>query len=89
MAYNLQNINMNWQVNYMKHRFSSFYSQKFIDFEDFMKSTGGFLYIEQPDGQLEMKFIKSNEDLIEYSTYFIINIFNCNLTLHITIKKEN
>lgn len=72
----------------MKPSFNLFYSEKFSDFKDFINQTGGILHIEEPDGQIKMEFIERNEDLGKYADYFVINVFNCNLTLHITIKKE-
>lgn len=73
----------------MKPRFSTFYSEKFNNYEDFKQQTGSILYVEQPDGQIRIEFIECNEDLDKYIEYNVINVFNCNLTLHITIKKEN
>ena len=70
-------------------RFSVFYSEKFKNFEEFKKLTGAILYVEQSNGQIKMEFIERNEDLSKYIDYNVINVFNCNFTLHITIKKEN
>lgn len=69
-------------------RFSAFYCEKFKNFEDFKKLTGATLYVEQSDGQIRMEFIERNEDLGKYADYSVISAFNCNLALHITIKKE-
>lgn len=69
--------------------FYEYYLDTFKNFEDFEKATKGVLYVEQPDGQIELCFINKDDYLDLYHDYYVVGTWKVNIAvLHIILKKD-